>query len=155
MLRDCVHSPDVKKNIPISHSRLITITHAIHIYNILLWHVLSFHFLMCIRGMCLCICMFLCGGMHGHLYIWRHVKPQRRSLMSLPPHFLRQSTSIKPRALTHLASLALRVPVTTFQSWNHRWAATSIQHFHGILTLEQQALSHLPAPVWFFHSDKA
>lgn len=62
--------------------------------------------------------------------------------MSLPPHFLRQSTSIKPRALTHVASLALRVPVTTFQSWNHRWAATSIQHFHGILTSEQQALSH-------------
>ena len=63
--------------------------------------------------------------------------PRMMSGSSLIFHCLRQSTSIKPQALTKIAALvswlALGIPATTFQSWNHRRTAPLIQDFHGDL----------------------
>lgn len=83
-------------------------------------------------------CVWKCMDIYAYGYMWSsRVEIKNPSWFLFHLTFLRQSTSIKPRALTNTAGLssqlALGIPVSIFQGWNCGQAATPKQHFPGDL----------------------
>lgn len=94
--------------------------------------------------MCVGTCvMWTCVGIYAYLYVEAWGCCQESSTVALPPYALKQSLSIKPRALSSKASLTSQLALgisclSAFWGWNCRWATLPSLAFSEFLGSQLQ-----------------